>query len=70
MTAISSTPAEHQEILKDEETVNRDDARLVAANDIIVVDFDGPDDPADPLNWSVAYKWSMVILISILSLMV
>jgi hypothetical protein len=35
-----------------------------------IVDFDGPDDPADPLNWSSKYKWSMVVLISVLSLIV
>jgi hypothetical protein len=35
-----------------------------------IVDFDGPDDPADPLNWSSRYKWSMVVLISVLSLIV
>ncbi len=35
-----------------------------------IVDFEGEDDPKDPLNWSSRYKWSMVILISILSLVV
>jgi hypothetical protein len=35
-----------------------------------IVNFDGPDDPTDPLNWSSRYKWSMVVLISVLSLIV
>lgn len=35
-----------------------------------VVDFDGVDDPTDPLNWSPMYKWSLVTLISFLSLIV
>lgn len=35
-----------------------------------IVDFDGPNDSADPLNWSPLYKWSLIILISILSLIV
>ncbi|KAH8725906.1 major facilitator superfamily domain-containing protein [Phaeosphaeriaceae sp. PMI808] len=35
-----------------------------------VVDFEGIDDPTDPLNWSPAYKWSLVTLISLLSLIV
>lgn len=35
-----------------------------------VVDFDGADDPTDPLNWSPTYKWSLVTLISFLSLIV
>lgn len=37
---------------------------------VSVVDFDGVDDPADPLNWSPTYKWSLVTLISFLSLIV
>lgn len=35
-----------------------------------IVDFDGLDDPKDPVNWSNPYKWSMVVLISLLSLIV
>lgn len=35
-----------------------------------IVDFDGPGDRQDPLNWPPAYKWSMVTLISLLSLVV
>jgi hypothetical protein len=33
-----------------------------------IIDFEGPNDPADPFNWSSRYRWSMVILVSILSL--
>ena len=29
-----------------------------------VVDFDGSDDPSNPLNWSNHYKWALVILLS------
>lgn len=32
-----------------------------------IIDFEGRDDPADPLNWRRTYKWSMVVLISFLS---
>jgi hypothetical protein len=28
------------------------------------VDFDGPNDPDDPMNWRFAKKWGMVFLIS------
>lgn len=34
------------------------------------VDFDSPEDPENPLNWSAAYRWSIVGLISIMSLVV
>lgn len=36
-------------------------ADVAADEDAHVVDFDGEDDPEDPLNWSKFYKWSMVI---------
>ena len=35
-----------------------------------VVDFDGADDPANPLNWSKVYKWSILVLISVMSFVV
>lgn len=35
-----------------------------------IVDFDGVDDPQDPLNWPSQYKWYLVLLISLLSLVV
>ncbi|OCL09910.1 MFS general substrate transporter [Glonium stellatum] len=34
------------------------------------VDFDGLHDLSDPQNWTLMYKWSMVVLISLLSLVV
>lgn len=35
-----------------------------AETDPDIVDFDGPDDPQNPLNWSFTKKWGMVMLIS------
>ncbi|CAD6448048.1 e3a9f18b-f9ec-4f8f-a540-32037256c216 [Sclerotinia trifoliorum] len=35
-----------------------------------VVDFDGPDDSANPLNWSLHYKWFMVVVLSLTEIMV
>ncbi|KAH9862034.1 hypothetical protein IAQ61_010236 [Plenodomus lingam] len=29
-----------------------------------IVDFDGPDDPEDPMNWSNTKKWGTVLLVS------
>ncbi len=34
------------------------------------VDFDGPGDLDNPLSWSFIYKWGIVILISVMSLVV
>lgn len=33
-----------------------------------LVDFDGPLDPLNPINWSRGYKWSIVILLSAVTL--
>ena len=35
-----------------------------------IIDFDGPDDRQNPQNWSSAYRWIIVVLISVLSLIV
>ena len=36
--------------------------------DPYLVDFDGPDDQTNPLNWSRSYKWAIVILLSSVNL--
>jgi MFS family permease len=41
------------------------DAPATTAADPNVVDWDGPNDPANPRNWSKAYKFTNVILISL-----
>jgi len=33
-----------------------------------LVDYDGPADPANPKNWSATYKWSLVAILSGMSL--
>ncbi|KAF7509148.1 hypothetical protein GJ744_008375 [Endocarpon pusillum] len=43
---------------------------LVSRHDPVTIDFDSPNDPTNPVNWSTAYRWSMVILISVMSLVV
>lgn len=45
-------------------------ANVVAGDDVRIIDFDSDDNPEDPLNWTQFYKWSMVILISFMSLVV
>lgn len=35
-----------------------------AESDPNIVDFDGPDDPDNPMNWSFKKKWGMILLIS------
>lgn len=40
------------------------------ANNADFVDFDGPDDQLNPLNWTYAYKWGIVWLLSSMTLIV
>ena len=35
-----------------------------------LIDFDGSNDPSNPLNWSWQYKWMIVMLISLMTLTV
>lgn len=34
----------------------------------LLVDFDGPDDLSNPINWSKRYKWFIVVLLSLVNL--
>ncbi|RHZ53904.1 MFS transporter [Aspergillus thermomutatus] len=40
---------------------------LAEAEDLDLVDFDGPHDPRRPVNWAPARKWTIVTLLSIMS---
>lgn len=33
----------------------------------LLIDFDGPEDPSNPVNWSKGRKWAIVILLSALN---
>lgn len=45
-------------------------AATETAVDPTIVDWDGPDDPANPQNWSSAKKWSNIAVLSALTLLV
>lgn len=34
-----------------------------------LVDFDGPDDKLNPINWSPSYKWTIVASMSVMTLL-
>ncbi|KAH8077750.1 MFS polyamine transporter [Cristinia sonorae] len=36
----------------------------VRKQDVLVVDWDGPDDPENPRNWSASKKWAATVLVS------
>jgi hypothetical protein len=43
---------------------NTEDSTLAAAESSNEVDWDGLDDPKNPLNWSQVKKWSTILLVS------
>lgn len=51
---------------KDIELLEKDAGSKTQDGDI--VDWDGPDDPENPMNWSNNKKWLNVVLISALTL--
>jgi hypothetical protein len=34
-----------------------------------IVDFDGPDDPENPMNWSMARKTSAIVIVTTMTLL-
>lgn len=46
------------------------ETRLGNQDNANIVNFDGLGDPENPLSWSPTYKWSIVVLISVMSLVV
>lgn len=46
--------------LTDERTLSGDAPRPEETQDPNIVDWDGPDDPANPLNWPAKKKWSII----------
>jgi hypothetical protein len=65
MNATDIIPAE---IVSDTVATCRDQSLNTV--DEYVIEFEGPKEPHNPLNWSALYKWSIVILISVMSLVV
>ena len=39
-------------------------------SDTFLIDFDGDLDPSNPVNWSASYKWSLIVLISLMTMIV
>lgn len=49
-------PSKQMELQPNPQTIDEDS-----------LEFDSPDDPSDPLNWSYAYKMLIVVLISLMT---
>lgn len=44
------------------------DTNKLEAHDANVVDWDGPQDPENPQNWTSGKKWTHIILVSLFAL--
>ena len=56
IVGANEKPSKKMELQPDPQTVDEDS-----------VDFDSPDHPSSPLNWSYAYKMLIVVLISLMT---
>lgn len=54
----------------DPETMSSNDHNKTQVFDRTVADFDGEDDPENPFNWNKRYRWSLVILLSLMTTLV
>ena len=75
---VSSNPSQFRSHKKDSETLDFEkdmenglspasssfDNETDAKVDPDIVDFDGPDDPENPMNWGFSKKWGTILLIS------
>ncbi|KAK1963933.1 major facilitator superfamily transporter [Colletotrichum sublineola] len=58
--------AEKQE-QHDASTAPANGVRVAEESDPNVVDWDGPDDPANPLNWSPLKKWANIVVLAVIT---
>ena len=65
-TDVECLPAEGSEKApkRDETEVNSE-----AQQDANIVDFDGPSDPENPLNWSTSRKTTSIVIVSLTALL-
>ena len=52
----------------DERTLSAGAPAQAEARDPNIVDWDGPDDPANPLNWPAKKKWSIIAALGAVTL--
>lgn len=50
--------------------LSRQETRVVGGRQVLVVDWDGPDDPLNPRNWSFIRRFSATLIISSIAFMV
>ena len=67
-TGVAADSGEHQAPNGVQQKPETQDAPSTA-NGIFIVDWDGPDDTANPLNWTFGKKWLNMGLISAITLL-
>ncbi|KAF7760102.1 hypothetical protein Agabi119p4_10778 [Agaricus bisporus var. burnettii] len=66
LSPITSPPNPKRPITTaDSEDTAREDKHEDSEPNIIVVDWDGPDDPTNPKNWKYSKKWASTVIVSL-----
>lgn len=64
-TAMSTSERSHDEDLESNEKPQEvQQPQQQTAKDPNLIEFDGPDDPTNPQNWSPRYKWTVTTILS------
>jgi hypothetical protein len=67
-TGSHTDNAKNENENKDEENLNAQNVSLATVDRRFIVDWDEPDDPANPLNWSPTRKWVNMGIVSAITL--
>ncbi|KAI8939635.1 hypothetical protein NX059_003393 [Plenodomus lindquistii] len=62
--ASSTKDEDIEKAVESGSVTGRDESENEPETDPNIVDFDGPDDPENPMNWKASKKWGMVTLIA------
>jgi len=76
---FGATPSVHSEITSQVDDISynedmerqgiRDSTEKIGTKDPSIVDWDGPDDPANPMNWSSSKKVTAIGIISLITML-
>lgn len=65
-----TTAAPSTENVADPHAIEADTRQEIAAGKIILVEWDGPDDPENPMNWPIIKKWTITGLLCAMCLFI
>ncbi|KAF4605923.1 hypothetical protein EYR40_004715 [Pleurotus pulmonarius] len=60
----SLTGGDDKKITTNEKSNEKEDSESSSKSGVLIVDWDGPDDPQNPKNWSYRKKWAATLVVS------